>query len=160
MRVMMSFLILLGNFIRAEDLTNLKIEEVSAETEIVDGEHKNCKIEDLNLDSLKLKFNCGIEPGSKHLECRSECQEQVQGFKGAKFQKFQALQDAEHFVSSSTNTAAQIKVSSSSLVISYETPPSSSTPSPNPSPTKRAGPNAKTYYAVAKGKTVGIFLTW
>jgi len=84
----------------------------------------------------------------------------VQGFKGAKFQKFQALQDAEHFVSSSTDTAAQIKVSSSSLVISYETPPSSSTPSPNPSPTKRAGPNAKTYYAVAKGKTVGIFLTW
>ena len=73
MRVMMSFLILLRNFIRAEDLTNLKIEEVFAETEIVDGEHKNCKIEDLNLDSLKFKFNCGIEPGSKHLECWSEC---------------------------------------------------------------------------------------
>lgn len=73
MRVMMSFLILLGSFIRAEDLTNLKIEEVSAETEIVDGEHKNCKIEDLNLESLKFKFNCGIEPGSKRLECWSEC---------------------------------------------------------------------------------------
>ena len=69
----MNFVILLGSFIRAEDLTNLKIEEVSAETEIVDGMHKNCKIEDLNLDSLKLKFNCGIAPDSKHLECWSEC---------------------------------------------------------------------------------------
>ena len=73
MRVTMNFVILLGSFIRAEDLTNLKIEEVSAETEIVDGMHKNCKIEDLNLDSLKLKFNCGIAPDSKHLECWSEC---------------------------------------------------------------------------------------
>ena len=73
MRVMMNFVILLGNFIRAEDLTNLKIEEVSAATEIVDGEHTNCKIEDLNLDSLKLKFNCGIEPDSKRLECWSKC---------------------------------------------------------------------------------------
>ena len=70
---MLSFLILLRSVIRGEDLMNLEIAEVSAETEIVDGEHTNCKIEDLNLDSLKLKFNCGIELGSKRLECWSEC---------------------------------------------------------------------------------------
>ena len=52
---------------------NLEIAEVSAETEIVDGEHTNCNIEDLNLESLKLKFNCGIAPGSKRLECWSKC---------------------------------------------------------------------------------------
>ena len=70
---MLSFLIVLGNVIRGEDLMNLEIAEVSAETEIVDGEHTNCNIEDLNLDSLKFKFNCGIAPGSKRLECWSKC---------------------------------------------------------------------------------------
>ena len=70
---MLSFLIVLGNVIRGEDLMNLEIAEVSAETEIVDGEHTNCNIEDLNLESLKFKFNCGIAPGSKRLECWSKC---------------------------------------------------------------------------------------
>ena len=70
---MLNFLIVLGNVIRGEDLMNLEIAEVSAETEIVDAEHTNCNIEDLNLDSLKFKFNCGIAPGSKRLECWSKC---------------------------------------------------------------------------------------
>ena len=71
MQVMLSSFILQGSLIRANDLMNL--EEVSAETEIVDGEHTNCKIEDLKLNSLKFKFNCGIQSGSKRLECWSEC---------------------------------------------------------------------------------------
>ena len=71
MRVTVGFLLVMGCF--AEDLMHLEIAEVSAETEIVDGEHTNCKIEDLKLESLKFKFNCGIQPGSKTLECWSEC---------------------------------------------------------------------------------------
>ena len=71
MRVTVGFLLVMACF--AEDLLKLEIAEVSAETEIVDGEHTNCKIEDLKLESLKFKFNCGIQPGSKTLECWSEC---------------------------------------------------------------------------------------
>ena len=73
MRVMLTFVIMMENCIQAENLMNLEIAEVSAETEIIDGEHTNCRIEDLKLDSLKFKFNCGVEASSKRLECWSEC---------------------------------------------------------------------------------------
>ena len=51
-------------------------ENISGETEIIDGDHSNCNTDDLRLDSLKFKFNCGlkkINTESKRLECWSQC---------------------------------------------------------------------------------------
>ena len=73
LRAILSFMILLKNCIQAESLMNLEIAEISAETEIIDGEHTNCRIDDLKLDSLKFKFNCGVEASSNRLECWSDC---------------------------------------------------------------------------------------
>lgn len=79
----------------------------------------------------------------------SQCEAQIKGFPQAKFKKFKSLEEAESFVGDAKPCGNQdISIPRSSLTKPFD--------NPVPSNPKRPA----LYYAVAKGKKVGIYSTW
>ncbi|KAH3667005.1 hypothetical protein WICMUC_005352 [Wickerhamomyces mucosus] len=66
------------------------------------------------------------------------CKQQVEGFTGAKFKKFSTKAAADNFIKSSTSNSDAIK----------------------PTPIMKKKDTNNTFYAVAKGKQIGIFTNW
>jgi len=78
---------------------------------------------------------------------RAQCEAEIKGFAQAKYRKFSTKEEAENFVESNGSNHSQFSNPSNNLTTQCEN-----------------GPNQKsskeTYYAVAKGKKVGIYTTW
>lgn len=77
----------------------------------------------------------------------AQCEAEIKGFAQAKYRKFSTKEEAENFVESNGSNHSQFSNPSNNLTTQCEN-----------------GPNQKsskeTYYAVAKGKKVGIYTTW
>ena len=95
--------------------------------------------------SLFLNLICNLQ----RFGIRSQCEAQIKGFPQAKFKKFKSLEEAESFVGDAKPCGNQdISIPRSSLTKPFD--------NPVPSNPKRPA----LYYAVAKGKKVGIYSTW
>jgi ribonuclease HI len=68
----------------------------------------------------------------------NECEKQVKGFQGARFKSFKTLQDAQNFIGT---TVEQKKTNPSNVFSQSKT-------------------SSKKYYAVAVGKTPGVYRSW
>ena len=90
---------------------------------------------------------------------RPECQDQVNGFQGAKFKKFSTREEAESYISSTNASPPDASRLSSNKLLKSKLPDVISTDISLPSFSimKRS---EKNYYAVAVGKTPGIFSNW
>lgn len=73
----------------------------------------------------------------------NECEKQVKGFQGARFKSFKTLQDAQNFI----GTIVEQKKTNPSNVISQRSSLSK-------------GTTSSKYYAVAVGKTPGVYRSW
>ena len=97
---------------------------------------------------------------------RAQCQEQVKGYPGAQFKKFSSQEEAESFIHGSGGPeilpvlprgAQSIKPYESQKKIqnSFSSTGCQSAPAASSS-----GFQSGSYYAVAKGKNVGVYSTW
>lgn len=99
---------------------------------------------------------------------RAECEVQIKGYPGAKFKKFTSKEEADAFIDcyKGPEILPVLPRSSTNLLKTCETFKKPSTfvadkqEYGHSSKVKESTSSSGTYYAVAKGKTVGIFSTW
>ena len=82
----------------------------------------------------------------------AECQEQINGFSSAKFKKFETQEEAQAFVDSGPTWSKNAVPAKKPKV---DEPAVKATTS-----SKRAAKTEDKFYAVAKGHSTGVFLTW
>lgn len=84
---------------------------------------------------------------------RLECEAQIKGFAGAKFKKFSTKEEADSFVQNGG-------VASDCVLAQYSQPSASKIVPAAKKFTASSNSQQGNYYAVAKGKNVGIYSTW
>ena len=90
------------------------------------------------------------------MSSRPECEAQIKGFAGAKFKKFSTKEEADSFVQNGGIAA------SDSVLAQYSQQPSATkiVPVAKKLTASSNGQQQSCYYAVSKGKNVGIYSTW
>lgn len=78
---------------------------------------------------------------------RAQCEAEIKGFPQAKYRKFPTLEEAENFVKLIDDRHSKVSIQSNNVSVQSQSGSKSKS-------------LATAYYAVAKGKKIGIYPTW